>query len=1412
MTQKKNHINPDYIFEVSWEICNKVGGIHTVLSTKSKVLSQNCKQLILIGPDIWRETKDFPEFIEDTELFSDWHNKANIEGLRVRTGHWNIPGKPIVLLVDFSDYINQKDEILYKFWEDYKLDSLSGQWDYIEPVLFGYASGKVIESFVDFQLSVHDKVIAHFHEWMTGSGILYLKKEMPQIGTAFTTHATVVGRSIAGNRLPLYSNLESYNGDLVARDFNISSKQSMEKISANNADVFTTVSDITALECAQLLQKEVDIVTPNGFENTFVPENQEYQEKRKIAREKLIQVAEALHSYKYSKEPVIIATSGRYEFYNKGYDLYIDALGKLNQDSNLKEEVLAFVLVPGNNYGYVHALYNKLHDIKNHAKFENNILTHNLHDVDNDPIIQRIYENKLFNRPEDKVKIVFSPTYLQGYDGIYNLKYYDVLPGLDLTAFVSYYEPWGYTPLESVAFGIPTITTSLAGFGKWMQSVINKNNRCVTVIERDENNTDSVITNIVEAINHYVNLNDKGRQDLHKEALKSSENALWLNLIDNYIEAYNIAIEKVAMRQDKIISKPQTRPSLDLYNQKTEIPLWRKFEVQATLPERFSKLIELSLNVWWTWNYKASQLFKYIDPDFWRKTSYNPVIFLEEIPLSRMVELENDEVFIKMYDKVCAEYTQYMAEAEKKQGPKIAYFSMEYGLHDNIKIFSGGLGILAGDYLKEASDTNTDIVGIGLLYRYGYFKQKMSIKGEQQAEYIPQDFNKMPITPVRYSNGTQIKIQIEFPGRNVYAALWEVKVGRVSIYLLDTDVDENQEQDKYITSQLYGGGVELRYKQEILLGIGGIRALHAMNIQPDLYHCNEGHAAFIGLERLRILRTKRNLKFKEALEIIKASTLFTTHTPVAAGHDKFDENLMRIYMSHYPERLKISWDEMMQLGRIDPKDKFSMSYLAVNVSQEVNGVSKLHGEVSQNIFKDLWKGYFAKENHVGYVTNGVHYQTWTAKEWKLLHEKTFGKEFLNDLSNKEHWSKIHDVDNNLIWSIRQKQRGKLVKDVKDKVREGWIRRYEDPKHIVDILENINENVLTIGFARRFATYKRGDLLLRNLERLSNILNNKNMPVQILFAGKAHPNDKAGQDLIQNIIQISKRKEFLGKIIFIEDYDIRLAKKLVQGVDIWLNTPTRPQEASGTSGMKAVMNGAIHFSVLDGWWVEGYNPNAGWALPEERVYKNQEFQNELDTQSIYHILENEIVPLFYKRDKDGIPNDWIKMIKNSISDIVPNFTTKRMIEDYKDRFYNKLYDRSLMLKENNYSTAISIARWKQEIGKTWNQLEIVKTSFPDYEANPMQLKEDFTGEIEIELKQLKPEDVGVEVIITSIKKDGSFDICEKYSAKISSFEHGIAKYIVEGKPQKPGFYNYAIRIFAKNDLLPYNHDSGFVLWA
>ncbi|MCF0206310.1 MAG: alpha-glucan family phosphorylase, partial [Bacteroidales bacterium] len=1272
--------------------------------------------------------------------------------------------------------------------------------------LFGYTAGKVIESFCDFNASAGDSVLAQFHEWMTGTGILYLKKNAPHIATAFTTHATAIGRSIAGNGLPLYKDLETYNGENMARQFNIVSKHSLEKISAINADVFTTVSDITQKECSQLLDKSADVVTPNGFEDGFVPNDDERMEIRKKARQKLIAVAEKLCSCKYEKEPLILATSGRYEYTNKGYNLFVDALGKLNENKDINREILAYILVPGNNYGPQRSLVAALQG--EDVAVENKILSHGLHDADFDPILNQIKHLGLTNSPENKVKVVFVPSYLNGDDGVFNMKYYEILQGVDLTAFVSYYEPWGYTPLESIAFGVPTITTSLSGFGMWSRANLQEFGNCVTVIERNETNEKEVIAQIAAQVEYFSSVNADEYAKISQNASVAAKKALWNHLVEKYIEAYELAKSKLSLRAEAINNRLQrVQIQREIRVKETE-PIWRQVEIQSSIPEKFAGLSEIVENLWWSWNDDASAMFKSIDAELWHEKRYNPKVFIGEVSPDRMKELEKDSEFCELYNKVYASFKEYMKAGEKKSAPQIAYFSMEYGLHDNLKIFSGGLGILAGDYLKEASDTNTNMIGIGLLYRYGYFKQTITLEGSQQANYIAQDFNKIPVSPVCDENKVQRRVMVRFPGRNVFIKIWVANVGRIPLYLLDTDDIENQDADRLITSRLYGGDLEFRFKQEMILGIGGIRVLNELGYRPNIYHCNEGHAAFIGFERLNDLIAERNLKFDEALEIVRSTTLFTTHTPVPAGHDAFEENLLRTYMSHYPERLKISWDRMMELGRLNKNDKFSMSFLAANISQEVNGVSWLHGIVSQKMFAPLWNGYFPEENHVGFVTNGVHYQTWTAKIWQKLHSKTFGEGFLNDMSNANYWAKINDVNDSDIWDIRESQRLRLINYVKKRVRENWIRSYESPRNMVQVLENLDEKVLTIGFARRFATYKRGDLLFRNPERLSEILNNPKMPVQILFAGKAHPNDKAGQDLIKRIVEFSKQPQFLGKILFIEDYDIGLAKKLVQGVDIWMNTPTRPLEASGTSGMKAVMNGALHFSVLDGWWVEGYREGAGWALPQERVYENQDYQNELDTQTIYNMLENEIVPMFYDRDGDGVPHRWVKCIKKSIAEIVPMFTTKRMIDDYKERFYSKLYDRSQILAENDYAKVFELTEWKKHTARVWNFVEVVNT---DFHISEFKNPQDAYGEITLNLNRLSPEDIGIEAIAVAKKGDGSLEIIEKMDFKFKESKGKYATFRIEGAPNKTGIYSFAIRAYAKNNLLPYKQDSKLIMW-
>ena len=839
-------------------------------------------------------------------------------------------------------------------------------------------------------------------------------------------------------------------------------------------------------------------------------------------------------------------------------------------------------------------------------------------------------------------------------------------------------------------------------------------------------------------------------------------------------------------------------------------PVWKKIIVESNLPESLSPLRDLSKNLWWVWNNEVCDLFRYIDEEIWEKCEHNPVVLLDEVSFSRYKKLEKDEAFIQKMHQSYNKFNEYIDERKNLAGPQIAYFSMEYGLHDCLKIFSGGLGILAGDYLKEASDSKVNLIAVGLLYRYGYFKQTINPHGEQMANSEEQQFSKKPIKPVLDSNGDWIEIEIEFPGRNVKARIWEVNVGSVKLYLLDTDYAENQEQDRVITHHLYGGDNENRLKQEMLLGLGGIRALNKLGYNSDIYHCNEGHAAFIGIERINNLIENEGLTFAEAKEVVRASTVFTTHTPVPAGHDSFHKEIFRHYMNLISDKMGLKWNEFEMLGKAYPhEDHFNMSYLASNLSQGINGVSKLHGEVSKTILKELYHGFLEEELEIGYVTNGVHYSTWTAQEWKNIHKKYFGESFpLNQLDFGV-WKNIYQVPDEDIWQLRNDLRLKLVKYIKQRFADSWIKHHETPKLFTEIIGKLNHKALTIGFARRFATYKRGYLLFKNLERLAKIVNNPEKPVQFIFAGKAHPADKAGQDLIKNIVDISKRPEFRGKIIFLQNYDMNLAKMLLKGVDVWLNTPIRPLEASGTSGEKGVMNGTLHFSTLDGWWDEGYKKDAGWALPAERTYDSQDFQDELDAEAIYSILENEIIEDFYNRNKQGVPERWISFIKNTIADVAPNFTTGRMIKDYQDKYYNPQFERSQKMKKDGFAFAKELTSWKLRVSSQWNDIEIINIDMPDGVTNKMKIGQEYPIVVKIDLKGLSSEEVGLELV--TVENKTTFKIVETIELNVVEHEGTISVYKLNFHPNHPGSFSYGFRLFPKNETLPYRQDFGYVRW-
>ena len=1404
----------DFLFETSWEVCNKVGGIHTVLSTKANSLIKELNDnYILIGPDVCRNVEGNAEFIDDVSLYKGFRSYTANKGLHIKIGRWNIVGKPVVFLVDFSDLFQQKNTIFSHYWEKYSLNSLSGQWDYIEPMLFGYAAARVIECYYEYYISSAHHVVAHFHEWMTGSGILYLKEYCPQIATAFTTHATVLGRCIAGNGLPLYHNIENYMPDTVATNFGVEAKQSLESIAAIQCDAFSTVSEITNRECVQFLGRSADTITPNGFAKEIAYNDDKHDTIRMKQRTLIASILEKMINQKIDHNAFYVLTSGRYEFHNKGIDVFIDALGILNADTSLTRQVVAVIAVPAHTSEPNWELMDtdKLPDYKNPTP--ERYSTPYLHNYDNDPIITCIKKNKLYNSPTDKVKVMFVPSYLNGDDGVVNSTYFDFLTAFDTTVFASYYEPWGYTPMESMAFGVPTLTTSLAGYGSWLKNKIIDSKVPIGVMNRTDTNYNDVVNETAKRLLYGTNMGTSDYEHLKEQAIEISQQTMWENFIVYYHTLYDVALGKARQRinlyNDKI---PYIEKNPIVVNWGNEAE-WHKVFVRPVMPRNLEGLQRLAQNLWWSWNGNAIALFESIDAALFEQCQRDPNKMLALLSAQKIDELSADHTFVDRLNDVVTQFDAYINRPHSTNDYCVAYFSMEFGIHDSLKIYSGGLGMLAGDYLKQASDSNKNMVGIGLLYRNGYFVQHITKNGEQISNYVPQKFSQLPISSVMDKQGGWQKISVALPGRIVYAKAWLCKVGRVPLYLLDTDIEDNNEQDRQITAQLYGGNPEMRLKQEIILGIGGIRLLQALNIHPDIYHNNEGHSAFSCLERLQHYVVDNKIAVDEARELISASTLYTTHTAVPAGHDAFDEELMRVYFSHYCSVINISWNDFMAFGRFEPdnsNEKFSMSVLAIHFSQEVNGVSEIHGQVSRRMFAPLFKGYFPEELFITHVTNGVHFPTWVANSWLRLYVETFGEEFLSNQSNEQYWLKIHNVSDDKIWHTHVQQKHQLLDYIKLRLKADFLQRAEEPRLWLDTVENINYNALTIGFARRFATYKRANLIFSNLDRLKHIISNQDHPIQFIFAGKAHPNDQGGKDLIRQITEISKQPDFVGKIIFLENYDMNLAKYLIHGVDVWLNTPQRPLEASGTSGEKAVMNGVPNFSVLDGWWAEGFREDAGWALPKENIYQNNEYQDKLDAETIYTILEEKIVPAYYNYRENNVPKRWTSYIKNTIAGIAPHYTMERQLNDYYAEYYNKLYARTQELTKNKSAKLKELVAWKRKMSQAWNTIELIDVEYPETEKLPLNLGQEYTMKVVLQLAGISSDDVGVELVVCK-KENGICKFLKTIQLEMVDEKQGRVTYTKTSRAILSGVYQCAFRIYPKHSLLPHRQNLPLLKW-
>lgn len=848
-----------------------------------------------------------------------------------------------------------------------------------------------------------------------------------------------------------------------------------------------------------------------------------------------------------------------------------------------------------------------------------------------------------------------------------------------------------------------------------------------------------------------------------------------------------------------------------------------EINVYPKLPERISRLEDLAYNFYFSWHRKVQDLFRLMDEELWRAVGHNPVMFLKKISQKLLEEKAQDENYLRLYDEALEEFDNYMEASNtwfEKTYPEykdkiIAYFSAEFGIHESLPIYSGGLGVLAGDHCKSASDLGVPLVGVGLAYYQAYFTQRIDAEGNQLALYTDYNFHEMPLTLEKDQDRNPVTIKVELAGRDVYARIWRAQVGRVPVYLLDTNFEANTPEDRVLTSRLYGGDQEMRISQEILLGMGGVRALRALGIKPNAWHMNEGHSVFLGLSRIRELIREEGLQFDEALEAVAANNIFTTHTPVPAGHDAFPLTLKDKYFKQYWESVKIKRSEFMELGlEIQPAGYqiFSLTNLAFNTARYANGVSELHGHVSRKLWKNVWPELPEEEVPIGHVTNGIHTLSWVGREMAELFDKFLGPDWIRRLTYKDFWKGVDEIPDELLWQTKQVLKQKMIRHLHRRLVEQYERNGMGIIQIKRISSVLNPNALIIGFARRFATYKRAMLIFRDKARLARLLNDPNRPVQIIFAGKAHPKDQEGQALIREIWQISQEDPFKGKIILVEGYDINMARHLVAGTDVWLNNPRRPHEASGTSGQKVPVNGGINLSVLDGWWVEGYNGKNGWAFGDGEIHEDHELHDTLDSIELYELLEQEVIPLFFQRNEKGIPTEWLKVARESMKSVIPEFNTHRMVKDYVEKYYIPAINNGLRMKENRYQAAKELASWKERIEQNWGNVTIELD--PDHhlpDEKEISIGQNFTVSVLVHLGKLSPADVKVEMVLSRPGNGHGQKIDLIEMKMVEDLGKGHFRYEGNFSPHDSGEFRFTARIFPWSPLLTYKFETKLLKW-
>lgn len=1406
------------LFEVSWEVCNKVGGIYAVVSSKIlEALAAFGENYFLLGPDLGNN----PDFEEtDEPCWQELRQETDRRNLSCRFGRWNIPGRPKVILVGYRDRYDQS-QLLFSLWNRYGVDSISGGWDYVEPVMFSTACGEVIEAACKaLHIPADGPALAHFHEWMCGGGLLYLKTNAPYVGTVFTTHATMLGRSMAGSGFDIYKQMHQINPKHEAGAYNITAKCSMETASAREADCFTTVSRITADEAGVFLGRTPDVLTLNGLDLRVIPDYSRDRSLAAASRQRLLEAAGRLLRRQLPEDTRIFLVSGRYEYHNKGIDVFLDALGMVNTAlSQSQSNVLALCAVMGGHSGVnADAVSGDPAKLPGQGGFW--ISSHHVYNQPNDPILNACQRLGLDNRPENHVQVIFDPAQLDGKDGFLNMRYEEVLAACDLGVFPSWYEPWGYTPQESAAHAVPTVTTDLSGFGMWVRSSQRDKNG-VTIICRRQTSYDETAASLRDVLLHYASLPEEQMQEHRHMVRHVAEGCSWEQFFPYYVQAYGLALDKARQRSSQPAGGSTTLTRVLAATMSTT-PNLHSFTALTSLPPAIGRLRELAHNLWWSWHPECHYLFSALNEEEWERSNHNPIATLEKATRARLIIVAHEQSYLRLYNQTMAAFDAYMAEAPQSFGPltpqqPLAYFSTEYGLSECLPIYSGGLGVLSGDHLKSASDLNIPLVAVGLLYKNGYFRQIIDKNGDQTPVYPENDFATLPIEQVKDQDGKPREIYLQMPGRRLHVQIWLVRVGRINLYLLDTNLPSNTAEDRKITARLYEADRDIRLRQEILLGRGGVSMLRALDIRPAAYHMNEGHSAFLIFERIRLLMQENGLSFEEAGEVVRGSTLFTTHTPVDAGNERFSLESMEAYFKPYIQTVGISWQTLVNMGRFEGSERnvFEMTVLALKYSMKANGVSALHGVVSRHMWQEGWQGVPVAEIPIFSVTNGIHVPSYAGPAMRPLLQKHLGEGWQELTPDDPKWTRIADIPDADLWTARQTQKKHLLEAIRSSLPE-FFKKFAIPyEKQQEMTARLTPETLVIGFARRFAPYKRATLLFADVDRLARILEKNGQPVIFVFAGKAHPADGQGIGLIRELFQHMLSPRFFGKIFFIEDYSLAVSRLMVQGCDVWLNNPRRPYEACGTSGQKVAVNGGLNLSVADGWWCEGYNGTNGWTIgplvakgslgPEQSDYD--------DAASLYSLLEDKVVPLYFERDADNRPHNWLLRVRKAMQTLIAQYSSHRMLRDYLSDYYIPAATSHQEIRSNHYALARHLTHWKQDVNVRFGSVQMDTIRIEGIKEDSLLDGQSLHVAVTVHPGSMKLDELLVQLVAGP--GDGSTftetpDVVEMQPE--SEGVDGTMTFVCTYTPSRSGIHVYGVRVMPCTEGLSSPLETRLVLWG